>query len=811
MLRREFVFPLIAALLMIAPGWAAVQFAGRVVDENGLAVAGARLTLGAESATTDEAGRFRLPSLPAGTYELRVEKPGYYAYVNRAFELSDPPRPIEIILNHQQEFEETVNVVYSAPVIDAQETAAQKTIREKEIVDVPYPATHDIRGALPLLAGVVRDNEGRIHLNGGAENQAYFSLDGFNIANPASGAMQNRVSVDAIRAVRVETSRYSAEFGKGAAGVMALETSRGDDRHRFAATNFLPSFEFHDGPALSGWTPRITLSGPVVRGRAWFFNATDLQYDYNIIDELPPEANSNRNWHGGNLSRFQVNLSPSNLLTAGFLFNFTNSLRFGITPHDPVEASRNIYSRFYFFNIKDQLYLQRGWVIEFGLASNSLNSDERPLGNATYVISPEGRSGNYFRSSKENVGRLQALSNVLVRPLYWRGRHDLKFGLDANRIRYRQQTMRRPFEIRREGGAPARAVGFSGAVSFAKDSFEFSAYIQDRWAPGERLLIEAGIRLDWDQVLRDAQVSPRLAFSYAPRLIPESKFAAGIGIFYDATNLGLLARAMGQDRTDIFLSKDGMYVADGPVTSRYFADDKDLRGPIFVNWSLGWEQKLPGQIYFGSSFIRRHGRRGWTYDLVAGSPETGPRVIEYELRSDRRDSYYSVELNARRMFREKYSAVISYARSSARSTAVLDFSPDNPIFSRQAGGPAGWDAPNRLISWGILPAPRFERYTVAYFLEWRSGLPYSIVDEGQRLIGAPNSRRFPDYFSLNLHLERRFRFWRWEWALRAGFNNLTGRRNPVVVNNNIDSLRFGEFAGGPGRAFTGRLRFLGRK
>jgi len=78
-------------------------------------------------------------------------------------------------------------------------------------------------------------------------------------------------------------------------------------------------------------------------------------------------------------------------------------------------------------------------------------------------------------------------------------------------------------------------------------------------------------------------------------------------------------------------------------------------------------------------------------------------------------------------------------------------------------------------------------------------------------VDGPNSRRFPDYFSLNVHVERRFRLHGYEFAFRVGSNNITGRRNPVVVNNNIDSHEFLTFSSFQKRAFTGRIRFLGRK
>jgi hypothetical protein len=182
----------------------------------------------------------------------------------------------------------------------------------------------------------------------------------------------------------------------------------------------------------------------------------------------------------------------------------------------------------------------------------------------------------------------------------------------------------------------------------------------------------------------------------------------------------------------------------------------------------------------------------------------------FQLGNQRSDSYRYLEFTLTRNFRDKYPWLFSYARSSAHSSAVLDFSQDNPVFARQGSGPLDWDVPNRLITWAFLPLPRLKKYTVAYFLEWHSGFPYGVVDQYQYLVGTPNSSRFPDYFSVNLHFERRFRLLRKEWALRAGFQNLTGHHNPVVVNNNINSPNFGTYAYGQGRVFTGRIRFLGR-
>ena len=140
---------------------------------------------------------------------------------------------------------------------------------------------------------------------------------------------------------------------------------------------------------------------------------------------------------------------------------------------------------------------------------------------------------------------------------------------------------------------------------------------------------------------------------------------------------------------------------------------------------------------------------------------------------------------------------------------MLDPDIDNLVFGQQAAGPLPWDAPHHFIWWGWLPLVK--KFDFAYSLDWRSGYPFNVVNQEQQLVGAPDARRFPTYFTLNTHIERRFRLFRYQLALRAGFNDVTNRQNPTVVNNNIDSPLFLTFSGKQHRVFTGRIRFLGRK
>ncbi len=83
----------------------------------------------------------------------------------------------------------------------------------------------------------------------------------------------------------------------------------------------------------------------------------------------------------------------------------------------------------------------------------------------------------------------------------------------------------------------ARRVDFVGDNEARRKNFEASSYLQDRWKPWRRLLVDAGVRLDWDQILRQPVLSPRLGFSLAVPGLENTKLAAGFGVFHDASNL----------------------------------------------------------------------------------------------------------------------------------------------------------------------------------------------------------------------------------------------------------------------------------
>jgi hypothetical protein len=859
--RRRGTASLVLLGLLAAPVWAWARYptvlfpcqSARllilVTDENGRPIAGARALLERpemewqQLGETDHVGRLVFTDLAPGLYRLRVEKERFYVLT-----ISDVRIPenetLELVLHRRHELVETVDVRPTSSALDPWQTAAHAELSTSEVLTLPTSVMRDLRYSLAFLPGIVRDASGSLHVAGSAASQTLALLDGFMVAHPITGLLDLRVSVDAIREVRVYSSRYSAEYGRGSGGVLDLSTAIGEDRFRFSATDFIPSFQSRKGIHLNNWTPRVTLSGPLRKKRAWFYEAFEGEYDVAIVEELPRGADRNRAWRWSHLAKAQVNMTASHLLTVTLLTNRFRSPYEGLSRFVPRETTRHIARSADFLAVKGHVYRPDGLFLEYGAGAILFRDTERPWGEAPYILSPEGARGHFFRSSEQRAHRMHGLVNLVLPSFSWRGRHEVKIGADWIHLGAREHTVRRPLLILRGDGSRARLVQFTSPSEVRERGIELAVYGQDRWFISRRSVLELGLRWDWDSLRGAARWSPRLAVSSLLTRDRQTRLIGGLGLFYDAIPLGLITYPSSGRRTDIFYARDGRTPQE-IVETAFHADVRALAPSRAFIWSLGLERQLPAAFVLSLEFLQKRGHRGWAYvpflepaeaarmpGGMSPSPLPPPRDLwiawdipspdEHrdaassparlrllDLRDGKRDRYDALHLTLRWTLRETHPLFASYVRSRARSTAVLDFTPDTLLFGAQAGGPLPWDTPHRALLWGWMPLPK--RFLLAYALEGRNGYPFLVVTGEHRLAEPPNRRRLPTYFSLNLHLERRFHLFGLQWAVRVGFNNVTNHPNPSTVNNNVDSPQFLTPGGAESRSFIGRLRLLGRK
>ncbi len=810
-----------------------------VVDENGVAVSSARVTLQSPQVPTihcqtDFTGRCLFPGLPTGQYQLRVEKEGYYAVDEPLVQITQT-FVVEVAISHQQEVRETVDVHESPLAIDPAQVSSQESISGLDVINIVYPGTNDYRNVINFIPGVVQDQGGQPHVAGAQTYQTETLLDGFNVTQPGNGQLLVRVSTDAFRSIQVESSREPAEAGKGPGGLLSLNTGIGDDHFRFYATDFIPSVQEKHGLRFDQFLPRFTFSGPIEKGKIWFYNAFDGEYDNTIYTELPVGADNDHSLRIGDLTKFQSNLTSRNILTTSFLLNYLHDQYAFLSPQSPQLSNPKDIETAYIASIKDQHYFKGGELLETGVGFDQYNVQLAPYGTLPYFLNVDTAGGNYYLDLHTNASRFQSLVNLFLPSQQWLGRHDFKFGADLDRISYDAQFARLPVSYLsgndtltspdlcltapQDSSFPCtRYSTFTPAPLHEQYNAEFSAYVEDRWSIRNRLLIEPGVRLDWDEIVRHAEFAPRLAGTYVLDNSGHTKISAGIGLIYEETPIFLIARPYAGGREDTFFSVNpncttstGCVTTTGPIATTFSADANALNSPRFINWSVGLEKKLPASIYVKAEYLDRRGSRGFVYD-TRNDTASGDFVLE----NTRDDRYKAFQITLRRNFREAYALMGSYTRSSAHSNQALDFNVDSPILSSQLPGPYPWDTPNRFLSWGYFPLfklPIVHQLEVAYSMEVRTGFPFNLLNPQQQLISLPGAERFPDYASLNLQLEKRFHLLGYYLAVRGGFDNITGRCDPFVVNNVIDPVSHPEptFSACLGRAFTSRIRLLGRK
>ncbi len=783
---------------------------GLVLDENGVPVGAAQLKLEDSAGhiyrtETDGAGRFTLRNLSPGDYKLEVRKEGFFVIAGRALTLQAGPNEISLTLNHAEEVHEQVQVTAPANQIDPQDTAQRNTLTARDIRDIPVASPHILAQSLTALPEITQDNLGSLHIAGARSGETQYLLDGFEIGDPVNGQLTSRFNVDATRAAEVQTGNFGAGYAHAGANILSLETPDGDDRWRFGTTNPAPGINVQEGIHLGDWYPRFTFSGPIKRGRFWFSDSISLQHTLVLVKQQPSGANTWEDWAGDNLLRLQYNITPKHILHASFLYNRAYDTNIGLDALDPVSTTVTGEQQRFFASLKDQVWLH-DTLFEFGVAADDGALDFLPQGTQPDVLLVNGSTGNYFQELHQRGRRLQAVANVIAASRHWHGTHQLAVGLNVAGLTYSLSADRGEIQALSASATLVRQTTFSGPANPYVSNTQAGAYAQDTWSISKYLVLQAGLRTDWDRFTQSAMTGPRLSANVLPFGDDSSKISLGWGIYNAPLNLSVIGQTLDQQQTDTFYDPTGKIVVGAPAVSQFLLPTNGLQQPRFKTFSAGWQQKFARNTLLGLELLARNGSHGLAY--VDQQPAQPGGI--FLLQDTRKDRYRSATASVRHVFSESMEVYGAYTRSIAHSNEVLNPALGSIFYVAQQSGPVAWDAPNRLLSWGWAPT-HIWGIQLSYFFEYRTGFPFSVINLQQQLVGPPNSSRFPVYSSLNLGIEKKFGFRGYLWGVRVEAVNALNRQNPDTIVNNADAPNFGVFSGGQDRAVTLRVRFIGRK
>ncbi len=245
---------------------------GTVVDQNGAVVAGADVTiintgtgLQREAKTNDE-GSFTVPLLPPSTYRVRAQHTGFTPIEITNVVLNVGDRKALKIELKAGDVNATVQVTSEAPLID-ESPAVATTIDRTFVGNLPLSG-RSFQSLILLTPGVVMaqtgsGDAGQFSVNGQRNNANYFTVDGVSantgVTNSAGNSSQtfsqklagtlpdltalgttaSLVSVDALEEFKIQTSGYSAEFGRQPGGQIQLVTRSGGNQFHGSIFDYL--------------------------------------------------------------------------------------------------------------------------------------------------------------------------------------------------------------------------------------------------------------------------------------------------------------------------------------------------------------------------------------------------------------------------------------------------------------------------------------------------------------------------------------------------------------------------------------------
>lgn len=278
------------------------QVTGTVTDSSGAVVAGAHITAtnvataATYSTKTNDTGVYRLPYLSPAVYRVDCSLTGFKSYeqgpitlqVNQVLQLDVTLEPGPV--------SERITVAAGAAALETQSATLSQVVTTRSFENLPLNIRNPF-GLVALTAGVVLGPN--IGLGGGYGDvgRAYFATD-YYVGGSRSGSQEILVDgapstlgdgakaaieppTDSVQEFAVQSSNYSAQFGRSSGSVVNVVTKSGTneihgllydfERHSFLdANNF---FNNRSNIKMNSWKRHqfgANLSGPILK-KKWFF------------------------------------------------------------------------------------------------------------------------------------------------------------------------------------------------------------------------------------------------------------------------------------------------------------------------------------------------------------------------------------------------------------------------------------------------------------------------------------------------------------------------------------------------------------
>lgn len=665
------VYLIASCLSVVQPVFAQIAtggaIRGHVKDEQEAVLQGVRITATSPDApnpfevTSDQSGYYRLLDLPPGEYTISAELEGFAKWVRDGVQVRAGLNITVPVVMQLGTLAEQVTVTLDTPMLEADRPGQSVNVTGEMQRTVPITTRALWTDALQLTPGVIEGSgAGSYFVHGSSIDSHVFQVDGTDVMSARqNGSIFMNLNSDAIADVEIKVAGVDASSPLGVGAIVNVATTSGTDEFRGAVgiTRQPRVWNSSNDPRGSVaqvdiWRPDLSLGGPVVRGRSWFyasFRHVKLQNDiartaeqlvrlralapgfkpFGTVQKAPAFFVKSTTWIGDRhqlsalYSYDYVSQTVAGPTTAGdflpFVFGgpvygarLTSSLSSALFARVHVgyneksisgKANRDVPGRI----VHQSTFLSSGRLVGTGALAT--------LENATSADNDEPSS------------RTTVSADVTYAPSRGGGVHEIQAGVYLQpRLRYRQISGYRPNGFLFEEAVLSNSADLASplrpfhrrvyeaeaATTRFLDNRDLAAYLQETWKPLPRLTLTGGLRVDWikrvdrlfgETTQNTVAVGPRFGANYMLTGDSRHSVRASWGRVHENVAANILVAGTTvvgfQDLYDLDLDGTFEMAFHQPGRTQAASDrifDPDLRQPYVQEWTLGYGSQWPGQV-----------------------------------------------------------------------------------------------------------------------------------------------------------------------------------------------------------------------
>jgi hypothetical protein len=538
------------------------RLAGTVTDAQGAILPGVTVTvtspslIGGQNTVTQSDGKYMFPSLPSGTYRVQFELSGFQKLQRENVQVVlgqtltvDAQLPIASLT-------ESVTVTGASPVVDVTTTKVGTDLKGDALTAVP--TSTDTWGALSMAPGIRMQgfDVGGSHKSQqsgyesfGVQNQARVISDGVDHTEGVGGTGFYE-DYYANEEVSVSSLGSDVEMNSPGAAIVTTIKSGGNtfkglehvsyEPGSFVGTNAAPAdianrgyvcppngngAQQCDNPNLLFWELHTDLGGPVMKDKVWFYGAYNQFHIDKQVSGVSPTVATDLGLFNNYTAKGTGKINKNNTLIGYMQFGRKQKPHRNLSTLVPPESilAQDSWSKMY--KGEWQSVLSDKTFLSVNVGRFTLDWPMVP------AVDPRAAAANIpaiYRSNNSQTGAgwnafstFRSKPQVKAQMTYYvpdkkGGSHDFKFGFEDiyDSYHFGINGQSGPYRLSYPGTslAPGTAdrIRFvdtglpsdyaSGWDAGANIDQHYSGYVQDRWAPNNRLSITAGFRVDYQDV-----------------------------------------------------------------------------------------------------------------------------------------------------------------------------------------------------------------------------------------------------------------------------------------------------------------------